>query len=64
MRFEPQRAGCDDWINTGIPPPRGFVAATMHLAMVASTQWNGKLITDLAPECTALGKSEVMGIRG
>lgn len=64
MRFEPQCAGCDDWINTGIPPPRGFVAAVMHLAMVSSTQWNGVLIADLAPEGPTLGKSEVVGICG
>jgi len=56
MRFEPQGTGGDDWINTRIPPPRGFVAATMHLAMVPSTQWNGVLIADLTAECPALGK--------
>ena len=64
MRFEPQCAGPDDWINTGIPPPRGFVAAVMHLAMVSTTQWDGELIADLAAKGPALGKSEVVGIRG
>ncbi len=64
MGVQPQRAGSDGRINPGIPPPRGFVAATMHLAMVSATQWNSELIAVLAPECPALGKSQVVGIRG
>ena len=64
MRVQPQCAGRDNWINTGIPPPRGFITAAMDLAMVSSTQWNGVLIADLAAEGTALCKSEVVGIRG
>ncbi len=64
MGVQPQCAGCDGRINTGIPPPRGFIAATVHLAMVSSTQGNSVLITDLAPEGPALRKSEMMGIRG
>ena len=64
MRFEPQRAGRNGRINSDLPPPRGFVAATMHLAMVPSTQGHGELIADLAPERPALRKAQVMGIRG
>jgi hypothetical protein len=64
MRVQPQRAGTDGRINPGVPPPRGFIAAVMDLAMVASTQGDGKLITDLSTECPALGESEVMSIRG
>jgi hypothetical protein len=48
MRFEPQCAGGARRINTGFAPPRGFVAATVHLATVSSTQGNGELIADLA----------------
>ena len=50
--------------TTGIPPPRGFVAAVMDLAMVSSTQGYGVLIADLSAEGSALGKSEVVGLRG
>jgi hypothetical protein len=61
---QPQRAGTHGRINPGFAPPRGFVAATVHLAMVSSTQWNGVLIADLSSECPALGKSQVVGIGG
>ena len=63
MRFKPQCAGGDSRIDPGVLPPSGFVAAMMHLAMVSSTQGNGELITDLTAECTALRKSQVVGIR-
>jgi len=36
----------------------------MDLAMVPTAQWNGVLVADLSAECPALGKSEVVGIRG
>ena len=40
------------------------MAAVMYLAMVSSTQGNGVLIADLAPEGPTLGKPEVVGIGG
>jgi len=64
MRFKPQRAGSDSWINSGIPPPCDFIAAAVNLAMVPSTQWDGEFVADLAPECRGLRKSEVVGIGG
>ncbi len=64
MRFKPQRASSDSWINSGIPPPCDFIAAAVNLAMVPSTQWDGEFIADLAPECRGLRKSEVVGIGG
>jgi hypothetical protein len=45
-------------------PPGDFIATMMNFAVVSATQWDGELIADLAPECPALGKSEVVGIRG
>ena len=54
MRFKPQRASSHSWINSGIPPPCDFIAVAVNLAMVPSTQWDGELIADLAPECRAL----------
>ena len=32
--------------------------------MVSTAQWNGVLVADPSSECTALRKSEVVGIRG
>jgi hypothetical protein len=63
MRFKPQRASGDGWINSGVSPPCGFVAASMNLAMVSSTQGDGELIAHLTAECTDLRNSEVVGIR-
>jgi len=62
MRFKPQRASRDGWINSGVSPPCGFVAASVNLAMVSSTQGDGELIAHPAAECTNLRNSEV-GIR-
>ena len=62
MRFKPQRAGRNGRIYSYPPPPRGFVAAAMHLAMMPSTQGHGEFIADLAAECPALRKSQVVGI--
>ena len=64
MRFQPQRAGRNDGIYSDLPPPCGFIAVAMHLAMVPSTQGDGELIADLAPERPALREAQVMGIRG
>jgi hypothetical protein len=51
MCFEPEDARRRARIDTDLIPPRGFITATMHLAMMAPTEWNGELIADLAPEC-------------
>ena len=64
MCFKPKDAGRRARIDTGLIPPRGFIAAAMHLAMMAPTQWNGELIADLAPECQCLGKAQVVGVGG
>jgi hypothetical protein len=64
VRSQPQHSGSGDWINSSAPPPRRFVAAAMNLAMVSSTQRHGERVADLASEGAALGKSQVMGIRG
>jgi hypothetical protein len=51
MCFKPKDASRGAWIDTGLIPPRGFIAATMDLAMMPPTEWNGELIADLAAEC-------------
>jgi hypothetical protein len=57
MTFKPQSAGNDYRINPSIPPPFGFIAATVQLAVVTSTQWHGELIAWLAPKCPRLRES-------
>ena len=64
MRLEPKRAGRSDRINPGFLPPCSFIAATVDLAMVPSTQGDGELIADLAAERPALREAQVMGICG
>jgi len=51
MGFKPKDASRRARIDAGLLPPCGFVAAAMHLAMMAPTEWNSELIADLAPEC-------------
>ena len=51
MGFKPKDASRGARIDTHLLPPRGFVAAAMHLAMMPPTEWNGELIADLTPEC-------------
>ena len=45
-------------------PPCGFIAAVVNLAMMASTQRDRELVADFAAESAALGKAQMMGIRG
>src|SRR5580704_6761178 len=62
MRLQPQRAGGNGRIDTGLLPPRGFIATAMDLTVVAAAQRHGELIADLAAKCPALGKAQVMSI--
>jgi hypothetical protein len=64
MRFEPQRAGRNGGIYSNLPPPSGFNAGAMHLAMVPSTQGHGELIAYFAAKRPALREAQVMGFRG
>ena len=64
MGFQPQRPGGDDRIDPDFPPPCGFVAATVDLAMVSAAERDGELIADLATKCPPLRKPQMMGIRG
>jgi len=63
VAFEPKRPGRNDRVNTGIAPPRGFIATPVHLAMVPAAERNRELVADLATECSALNKPEMMGVR-
>jgi len=63
MCVEPQRAGGNGWIKPDFLPPRGFIAAAVHLAMMPTTQGHGELIADLATECPALGEAQMVRVR-
>ena len=63
MGFEPQHAGCFGRIYPGSLPPRGFIAAPMNLAMMASAQRDGELVADLAAKGAGLRKAEVVRVR-
>ena len=64
MGLQPQRAGRDGRINTGLDPPCSFVAATMDLTVVTPAQRHGELIAHFSPERAVLCEPQVMGIRG
>ncbi len=63
MRLQPQRMGRDGWINSSGPPPCGFIAAAVDLAMVSSAQRDGEFIAYLASECAVLCEPQVVGVR-
>jgi hypothetical protein len=48
MCLQPKSASGDGRIDTGLIPPRRFIAAAMDFAMVPSTEGNDELIADLA----------------
>ena len=50
MAFEPQRAGWDRRVNTGLLPPLCFIAAPMDFAMMTAAERNGEFIADLAQQ--------------
>jgi hypothetical protein len=50
MFLQPKSSRRGGGIDADIIPPRGFVSATMHLAVMATAQWDGKLVADFAPQ--------------
>ena len=64
MRVQPQGARRGGWIDTGLVPPRRFIATAMNLTMVSATERDRELVADLAAERRCLGKAQVMGIGG
>ena len=62
MRLQPQRAGGDGRIDTGLFPPCGFIATAMDLTVMAPAQRHGELIADFAPERAVLREAQMMGI--
>ena len=64
MRLQPQRAGGDGRIDTGLLPPSGFVATAMDLTVVAPAQRHSELVADFSSKCAVLREPQMMGIGG
>src|ERR1700722_17534568 len=64
MRFPPQRASHHSRTNPGPLPTCPFIAVTVYFAVVPSTKWYNILVARLAPQSPALGKAQVVRIRG
>jgi hypothetical protein len=62
MAFEPEWAGRNDRVHSSLSPPLRFIAAAVDFAMVTAAERNSELIADLAANCPALHKLEMMGI--
>ena len=63
VRLQPKRAGLDGRIDSGLPPPTGFISTAVHLAMMAPAQRYREFIADLATERWGLRKAQVVGVR-
>jgi len=64
MCLQPEDSGGVSRINPNVAPPDGFIAAAMHLAVMAPAQRNRELVADLAAQRRCLGKAQMMGIGG
>src|SRR5271169_2343539 len=64
MCLEPQRASGRGRIDRDLLPPSSFIAASMDLTVMSTTQRHGELIADLAPERPALREAQMVGVRG
>jgi hypothetical protein len=64
MGLQPQRAGRDGRINTGLDPPCSFIAAMMDLTVVTPAQRHGELVTHFSAKRAMLREPQVMGVCG
>jgi hypothetical protein len=64
VRFQPERTSRHVGSIPAFAPPGGFIAAAVDLAVVAAAQRDSELVADLAAECSALCKAQVVWIRG
>jgi hypothetical protein len=64
MVLKPERARSDDWIRSYFPPPIEFIAAAVNFAVMPPAKWDRELVANFAPKSTALGKAQMMGVRG
>ena len=62
MCLRPQRRGDGEGIEADVPPPLGFVAAAMNLAVMSAAQWHREFVAHLAAERRVLGKPDVVSV--
>ncbi len=56
MRLQPQAASYGDGVDTGLVPPRHFIATAMNLTMVSATERDRELVANLRPIAGAWAK--------
>jgi hypothetical protein len=64
MCLQPKHASSGNRINAGVVPPRSFVTAAMHLAVMSPAQRNRKLVADLSAKRRRLHKAQMVSIGG
>lgn len=60
--MQPKLMCRDRRINPSLIPPCRFVMTAVDLTMVPTAEWDRELIADLAAECAALGKAQMMRV--
>ena len=64
MHLEPKRSSYSRRTNAKLLPPADLVAGKVDFTMVPSAEGDGELIADPAAKGAALGKAQVVGVRG
>src|SRR4051812_17970349 len=64
MGLAPEGCGDEQGINADLVPPNPFVPVPVQVAVMGTAQWHRKLVADLARQCAALSKLQVVGIGG
>ena len=64
MCLQPKHASSGGRINADLVPPRSFVTAAVHLAVMSPAQRNRKLVADLPAKRRRLGKAQMVSIGG
>jgi len=57
MGFKPEHAGSRKRLYSGVPPPLSFIAATMDLTVMRTTEWHRELIAHLPTKGSRLRKA-------
>jgi hypothetical protein len=64
MCLQPKHASSGGRINASLVPPRNFVTAAMHLAVMSPAQRDRKLVADLSAKGRRLHKAQMVSIGG
>jgi hypothetical protein len=63
VHFQPKLSCGSEGIYSCSLPPSDFVSTSMNFSMMSTAQGNGELVADFTPECSALRKTQMMGVR-